>query len=73
MELKTEIDKFTSIVRDFNLPLSVTDKSNRINFPSSLMVKTLPSSVRGTGSIAGWGTKIPHASRCGLKNAGLFF
>ena len=26
MELKTETDKFTSIVRNFNLPLSVTDR-----------------------------------------------
>ena len=26
------------------------------------MVKTLPSVVRGAGSIPGWGAKIPHTS-----------
>ena len=33
------------------------------DYPGSPVVKTLPSSVGGTGSILGWGTKILHASQ----------
>ena len=32
------------------------------NFPGSLVVKTLPSSAGGGGSIPGQGAEIPHAS-----------
>ena len=32
------------------------------------MVKTLPSSVEGAGSIPGWGTKIPHVSQTKNQN-----
>ena len=32
------------------------------------MVKTLPSSVEGAGSLPGWGTKIPHASQTKNQN-----
>ena len=28
-----------------------------------MLVETSPSNVEGTDSIAGWGAKIPHASR----------
>ena len=33
------------------------------DFPSGPVVKTSSSSAGGTGSIPGWGAKIPHASR----------
>ena len=32
------------------------------DFPSSPVVKTLPSSAGGAVAIPGWGAKIPHAS-----------
>ena len=31
------------------------------DFPGSPVVKTLPSSARGAGSIPAWGAKFPHA------------
>ena len=31
------------------------------DFPSNLVVKTLPSNAEGVGLIPGWGAKIPHA------------
>ena len=31
------------------------------------MVKTLPSTAGGMGSIPGWGTKVPHAVRYSQK------
>ena len=34
------------------------------DFPGTSVVKTLPSNAGGTGSIPGWGTKIPRATRC---------
>ena len=30
------------------------------DFPGSPVVRLCPSNARGTGSIPGWGTKIPH-------------
>ena len=33
------------------------------DFPDGPVVKTLPSSAGGAGSIPGGGTRIPHASR----------
>ena len=33
-----------------------------IDFPHSLLVKTLPSNAVGMGLISGWGAKTPHAS-----------
>ena len=33
------------------------------DFPSGLVVKTLPSNTEGVGSIPGQGVKIPHAQR----------
>ena len=36
---------------------------NSLDFPRGPVVKTLPSSARGEGSIPGWGAKIPRASR----------
>ena len=36
------------------------------DFPGSPVIKTLHSG--GTGSIPGWGTKIPHATQRGQKN-----
>ena len=35
-------------------------KGNR-DFPGGPVVKNLPSNAGYTGSIPGWGTKIPHA------------
>ena len=40
-----------------------TNKNTYRGFPGSPVVKTLPSNVGGSGSIPGWGAKIPHASR----------
>ena len=37
------------------------------DFHGCPVVKILPSSVRGSGSIPAWGTKIPHATGCGQK------
>ena len=34
---------------------------NLKDFPGGPVVKTLPSSASGEGSIPGWGVKIPHA------------
>ena len=31
------------------------------DFPGGPVLKNLPSNVGDTGSISGWGTKIPHA------------
>ena len=31
-------------------------------YPGGPVVKILPSNAGGTGSIPGWGTKIPHTS-----------
>ena len=36
------------------------EPSNFRNFPSSPVVKTLPSNAGGVGSIPGWGAKIPR-------------
>ena len=32
------------------------------DFPGGQVVKNLPSNAEDTGSIPGWGTKIPHAT-----------
>ena len=40
-------------------------KSLFLDFPGSLVVKTLHFQCRGAGSIPGQGTKIPHAARHG--------
>ena len=37
------------------------------DFPGGPVVKTLPSTAGGAGSIPGWGTKIPHATQSGQK------
>ena len=37
------------------------------DFPSSPVVKPLPSNAEGTGSIPGWGTKIPPATQWGQR------
>jgi len=39
----------------------------RSNFPSSPVVKTLPSTAGGMGLISGWRLKILHVMRCGQK------
>ena len=31
------------------------------------MVENLPANAGDTGSIPGWGTKIPHAAQCGQQ------
>ena len=37
------------------------EKSSRIGgFPGGPVVKNPPSSAKDTGSVSGWGTKIPH-------------
>ena len=38
------------------------EKTTLGDFPGSPVVKTSPSNARDTGSISGWGAKIPHAS-----------
>ena len=35
------------------------------------MVKTLPSSAGGVGSIPGWGDEIPHAKKLEHKTEGI--
>lgn len=42
-------------------------KSDSGDFPGDLVAKTLPSNTVGTGSIPGWGIKIPHTKGYGLK------
>ena len=42
-------------------------KSVSGDFPGDLVAKTLPSNAGRTGSIPGWGIKIPHAKGYGLK------
>ena len=37
------------------------------DFPSSPVVKTPPFNAGGSGLNLHWGTKIPHATRCGQK------
>ena len=37
-------------------------KSNERDFPGGPVVKNPPSNAGDTGSIPGWGTKIPHAA-----------
>ena len=37
-------------------------------FPGDPVVKTLPSSAEGAGSIPGWGDKTSHASRPKVQN-----
>ena len=34
-----------------------------MGFPGGLVIKNLPGNARDTGSIPGWGIKIPHASK----------
>ena len=53
----------------------LTQSSSAINFgvlPGGPVVKTLPSTAGGTGSVSGWGIKIPHVvwdgQRIGGKN-----
>ena len=41
-----------------------------IDFPGSPVVKTVLFQCRVTGSIPGWGTKIPHAVSTAKKNIG---
>ena len=48
---------FDSIVFSRNFPY----ETNLRDFPGGPVVKTLPSSASGEGSIPGWGVKIPHA------------
>lgn len=40
--------------------MRVVYKSHLWDFPGSLVAKASPSSAEGTGSILGWGFKIPH-------------
>ena len=40
------------------------------NFSGGLVVKVLCLQCRGVGSILGWGTKTPYATRCGPKKGG---
>ena len=44
------VNKLTAYIRDF---------------PGSPVVKTPYSQCRGTGSMPGWETKIPHTAQCG--------
>ena len=52
---------------EFNLLSFLTSLQNRVirsggwDFPGGPVVKTLPSTTGGAGSIPGQGTKIPHA------------
>ena len=45
----------------------VQSRDRRRDFPGSPVVKTLCFQCRGTGSIPGLGTKIPHAMLSGQK------
>ena len=47
--------------------ISVGLKHQEQDFPNSRVVKTLSSAAGGMSSIPGWGTKEPHAMRCGQK------
>ena len=38
------------------------ERSSHGDFPGGPVVKTCASTAGGVGSIAGWGTKIPHAA-----------
>ena len=40
---------------------------NSMDFPGGPVVKTLPFRARGSDSISGWKTKIPHAVGCSQK------
>ena len=53
----TEIYSLNKIILDFFLK-----KTGVGDFPSGPVVKTLSSKAGDTGSIPGWGTKIPHTS-----------
>ena len=37
-------------------------------FPGGPVVRTPLSLLKGTGSIPGWGIKIPQVAQCGQKN-----
>ena len=41
------------------------------NLPGGPVVKTLPSSAGGVGSIPGWGDEIPHAKKLEHKTEGI--
>ena len=53
-------------LRIYHLLLAV-EISNEGDFSGSPVVKISPSNAGSVGSIPGWGTKIPHATRCGQK------
>ena len=53
-------------LRIYHLLLAV-EISNEGDFSGSPVVKISPSNAGSVGSIHGWGTKIPHATRCGQK------
>ena len=53
-------------LRIYHLLLAV-EISNEGDFSGSPVVKISPSNAGSVGSIPGWGTKIPHATGCGLK------
>ena len=53
----TEIYSLSKTILDFFLK-----KTGVGDFPSGPVVKNLSSSAADTGSIPGWGTKIPHTS-----------
>ena len=53
----TEIYSLSKTILDFFLK-----KTGVGDFPSGPVVKNLSSNAADTGSIPGWGTKIPHTS-----------
>ena len=45
-----------------------TEKVGYGTFLAVQWLRFCASNARGLGSIPGWGTKIPHAARCGQEN-----
>ena len=50
----------TAIRKSGNIEIEI--KNNYKDFPDGPVVKNLPCKAEDTGSIPGWGTKIPHAA-----------
>lgn len=54
-------------VEHSNLHVERTFKKHFEDFPGDPVVNIPHFQHRGTGSIPGWRTKIPHAAQCGQK------
>ena len=56
------------IMRTTERGSSVSSRARAVgDFPSSLLVKTLPSNAGSMGSMPGLGAKIPHPAGCSQK------